>query len=80
MKILKGILVFIYLILVVILLSMIILTSNTKDFCLDSGYCKEGLELNTENKKIVVNEKTCIENRGYWISNKKVCQFKNGQD
>lgn len=49
---------------------------DPQDACLDSGYCKEGLPLNIEGKKIIVNEQTCLENNGIWYSNKKVCHFK----
>ena len=46
-----------------------------KDFCLDTGCCKEGLVLNTEKGKIVVNEITCKENNGTWDSKHRRCQF-----
>lgn len=46
------------------------------DACLDSGFCKEGLTLNTEHGQIIVNEKTCKEENGTWIEKRKTCQFK----
>lgn len=46
------------------------------DTCLDIGFCKEGLPLNIEGKKVIVNKQTCIENNGIWYSDKKVCHFK----
>lgn len=50
--------------------------SDKQDACLDSGYCKEELQLNIEGKKIIVNEQTCNENNGTWHPDKKVCHFK----
>lgn len=76
MKFLKNfslILIFIFVVLVLFLIS---LTFNNQDTCLDTGFCSEGLELNTQNGKILINEKTCAENNGTWITNKKVCKFK----
>lgn len=48
---------------------------DDKDACLDSGWCKEGMQVNTENGCIIVNEKSCIQNNGIWKPNKKVCHF-----
>ena len=53
-----------------------IISSDPLDSCLDSGYCKEGLPLNIEGKKITVNKQTCLENNGKWYDNRKSCQFK----
>lgn len=50
--------------------------NDDQDACLDSAYCKEGLPLNIEGKKIIVNEQTCLENNGIWYPDKKVCRFK----
>lgn len=46
------------------------------DTCLDISFCKEGLPLNIDGKKITVNKQTCIENNGIWYSDKKICHFK----
>lgn len=56
-------------------IGMIILTSNPMDSCMDVAYCKEGLQLNINNKKITVNKQTCVENNGYWYDDRKICQF-----
>ena len=59
-----------------IFISLVIITGlDPKDTCLDSGYCKEGLLLNINEKTILINEQTCIENNGKWLSVKKVCNF-----
>ena len=49
--------------------------SDPMDGCMDVGYCKEGLPLNIEGKKITVNKQTCIENDGKWLEDRKVCKF-----
>lgn len=58
------------------LLFIIFFIYDDKDACLDSAYCKEGLPLNIEGKKIIVNEQTCLENSGTWYQDKKICHFK----
>lgn len=55
---------------------MLIISSDPMDGCMDIGYCKEGLPLSIEGKKITVNKQTCLENDGKWIEDRKVCQFK----
>lgn len=49
---------------------------DDKDACLDSGYCKEGLSLNTANGQIIINEENCKQENGTWIDKKRVCQLK----
>ena len=49
--------------------------NDKHDICLDTGYCKEGLILNTPNGKITVNQETCTQNNGKWLSIKKYCKF-----
>ena len=75
LKILKNIfLAMVLMVLIVITISIILYDSQ--DACLDSAYCKEGLPLNIEGKKIIVNEQTCKEYNGIWYSDKKACHFK----
>ncbi len=54
---------------------MLIISLDPMDGCMDVGYCKEGLLLNINEKTILINEQTCIENNGKWLSVKKVCKF-----
>ena len=54
---------------------MLIISSDPMDGCMDVGYCKEGLPLNIEDKKITVNKQTCLENDGKWLEDRKVCKF-----
>ena len=55
---------------------LIFYITDNKDLCLDTGYCKEGLSLNTEFGQITVNQETCIKAHGTWIYDKKYCKFK----
>ncbi len=50
--------------------------TDNQDTCLDISVCKEGLPLNIEGKKIIINKQTCKENNGTWHPDKKVCHFK----
>lgn len=50
---------------------------DDKDVCLDTGFCKEGINVNIKGIRIVVNEQSCVDNFGIWDSDKKVCRFKN---
>ena len=61
--------------LITLCIGIIILTSDPMDSCIDVAYCKEGLQLNINNKKITVNKQTCVENNGYWYDDRKICQF-----
>lgn len=45
------------------------------DFCHDSGYCKEGLPLNTEIGLIVISEETCKLTKGVWLQEKRMCKY-----
>ena len=45
------------------------------DICIDSGICKKGLALNTENGKIIISEESCLENKGKWQEEKEICSF-----
>lgn len=54
---------------------MLIISSDPMDGCMDVGYCKEGLPLNIEGKKITVNKQTCLENDGKWLEDRKACKF-----
>lgn len=54
---------------------MLIISSDPMDGCMDVGYCKGGLPLNIEGKKITVNKQTCLENDGKWLEDRKVCKF-----
>ncbi len=75
MKIYKIIL-YICIILLLFIIVPFISCWNDKDICLDSGLCKKGMKVNTENGCIIINEKNCINNNGTWNKDKNECQFK----
>ena len=72
----KFIVIIVFLFMLVSIAIFCVISSDPLDSCLDSGYCKEGLPLNIEGKKITVNKQTCLENNGKWIEDRKVCQFR----
>ena len=45
------------------------------DFCLDTGVCQEGLTLNTEKGRIVVNKENCLDYNGKWDEKYTRCHF-----
>ena len=76
LKLLRLFIIFVLALFVVLIIGIAIISSDPMDGCMDVGYCKEGLPLNIEGKKITVNKQTCLENDGKWIEDRKVCQFK----
>lgn len=50
--------------------------SDDKDFCLDTGICKTGLEVNTEYGLIEINKENCIRYNWEWIEESKMCNMK----
>jgi len=60
---------------ILLVIGIAIISSDPMDGCMDVGYCKKGLPLNIEGKKITVNKQTCLENDGKWLEGRKVCKF-----
>ena len=49
---------------------------DAKTECIEDGNCKEGLSIKVGNNKlIVINKDTCIENNGKWYEDSKLCRF-----
>ena len=48
---------------------------NDKDFCLDTGVCTEGLELNTEHGRIKINKENCLKYNYKWNDERKTCNL-----
>ncbi len=46
---------------------------DAPDTCLDIGYCKKGLQLNTEYGLVTINKETCKKYNWTWYDNKKEC-------
>ena len=49
------------------------LRNNTFDTCLDTGYCKSGIEINTEYGKIKINKQNCLKYKWKWYEEDKAC-------
>lgn len=49
---------------------------SDKDFCLDTGICKEGLELNTEHGRIKINKENCLKHNWQWNAETKTCRLR----
>ena len=56
-----------------ILLCFVAYLLDDKDFCLDTGVCKENLQLNTEYGLITINEETCKKYNWKWDSKRRYC-------
>ena len=69
MKILKAFIIGIAVVLSIPVILFVNYLFDDLDFCLDTGYCKEGLTLNTEKGKIIVNKETCSDHDGIWEEN-----------
>lgn len=72
-KIFKKILIFLFL--AFFCISYCYLTDK-KDSCLDTGICPEGIEINTEYGKLIINEQNCIKYHWKWNKNKQWCDFR----
>ncbi|GBF23358.1 hypothetical protein tpqmel_0762 [Candidatus Gastranaerophilus sp. (ex Termes propinquus)] len=51
-----------------------------KDSCLDTGVCKEGLEINTEYGKIKINKENCLKYGFAWDEKRKWCDVRKSQN
>lgn len=47
------------------------------DNCLDTGTCKEGLEVNTEYGLVRINKENCTKYNWEWLDKIKTCEIKN---
>ena len=45
------------------------------DFCLDTGICKEGIEINTEYGKVKINKSNCIKYNWQWDNKNETCKL-----
>ena len=77
MKALKLILKILISLIILICLILIILIDIDKDTCLDSSFCKEGLEINTEYGLVKINKENCLKYNWFWDDKKKNCNLKN---
>lgn len=59
-----------------IILVFIYTSFSDKDFCLDSNICKEGLTINTEHGKILINKSSCENYNWKWLEDTNSCFIK----
>ena len=70
-----GLIIFlILLVLLVIILSPILPKS---DYCLEDGDCKAGRIIIINNKEILIDKNSCIENHWDWHEKSQYCKIKN---
>ncbi len=48
---------------------------DDKDYCLDTGKCIEGLEVNTEYGKVKITKENCLKYNWKWNEEKKWCDL-----
>ena len=75
MKALKLILKILISLIILICLILIILIDIDKDTCLNSSFCKEGLEINTEYGLVKINKENCLKYNWIWNDKKKSCNL-----
>ena len=65
---------FILFVLLIVILSPILPKS---DYCLEDGDCKAGRIIIINNKEILINKNSCIENNWDWYEKSQYCKIKN---
>ena len=78
MKLIKKLLLSVFILIIMcpiilILLFFVAYLLDDKDYCLDTGICKENLQLNTEYGRIIISEENCKKYNWKWDSKKRYC-------
>ena len=78
-NILKNIFVGLIIFLISLALLVNILSSilPKSDYCLEDGDCKAGRIIIINNKEILIDKNSCIENNWDWYEKSKYCKIKN---
>ena len=53
------------------------MTNNDFDTCLDTGFCKSGIEINTEYGKVKIDKKICLKYKWKWHEKENACFLNN---
>ncbi|MBE7707293.1 MAG: hypothetical protein E7Z88_01145 [Cyanobacteria bacterium SIG27] len=66
----------------ILLISMILFLKNMSnlfksDYCLEDGDCKAGRIIIINNKEILIDKNSCIENNWDWYEKSQYCKIKN---
>ena len=75
LKLILKIIIVLILLIYFIYLILIALIDIDKDTCLDSSFCKEGLEINTEYGLVKINKENCLKYNWFWDDEKKSCNL-----
>ena len=79
----KNILKNIFVGLIIFLISLVLLVNilssilPKSDYCLEDGDCKAGRIIIINNKEILINKNSCIENNWDWYEKSQYCKIKN---
>lgn len=65
------------LILLILVFSVFYVIKDDKDICLDSGICKEGLDVNIQYGEITINKENCIKYNWLWNDEKRFCKIES---
>lgn len=67
----------IFLILLASLVNILSLILPKSDYCLEDGDCKAGRIIIINNKEILIDKNSCIENHWDWHEKSQYCKIKN---
>lgn len=59
-----------------IVFNLFLIKNADSDICLDTGFCKEKLNINTKYGNIVVNKNICIKHNWTWLEDAHTCVIK----
>lgn len=59
----------------VIILGIFYIIKDDLDFCLDSGICAEGIEINTKYGLVKINKENCLKYGYQWNDYRKDCNL-----
>ena len=51
------------------------MTNNDFDTCLDTGFCKSGIEINTEYGKVKISKQNCLKYNWEWHEKDSSCRL-----
>lgn len=73
---LTSIVILFYMLIALGIFGVLYIIKDDKDFCLDSGVCKEGLDVNTEYGRITITQENCKKYHWVWNEEQNFCIIK----
>jgi len=67
----------IFLIVSIFLLTLFSAYDTNLDMCLDTGFCKQDLKINTEYGETIINKANCLKYGWKWIEEDNACYLNN---